>query len=374
MMDSTPSLFQRAAQLHNDGKRNEALRAYWQIYCKRPHPAAALRMIRIFGETMADVSAAVVLHMALKEFPGDFMLNHVLAMESQKCGDFDTYHRAVRNMASAAKKDNVDIQRPVFWPFIDSDNCFKGKYLFISGAARSGTTALGQLLNLSPEILLLVERYSGFYGYSKPLFDRTRLLLMEGHPHEKRNRELLERYEQVKFIGDKRPNFAFSIRATLDRFRPEELRIVHIIRNPLEVGLSFERRAANKRDKWPGDRGFQAAVDEINWNNREILETLQRDQWAKSIRIVEYGEFWSDALHAHALFEWLGLSFPAGAEPYVKAMFDEAKSIAKKHRPVSVEQRRMLEQYDKLTHERLLHYSATRDPSTKARARATVAR
>jgi hypothetical protein len=355
-----PSPLQAAAQLHADGKLSEALEAYKEIYRRRPNPAAALRIVIIHEQNHDEAAARLALDAALKDFPDDFMLNHLLAMASYKHGDLATHYRTGLRMAAAAAEGRADLQNPVFWPFASSEPQFKGRYLFVSGAARSGTTALGAVLNLSPEVLLLIERYPGYYGYSKSLFDWARLCAMEGHPHEERNRELLKRYEHVRVIGDKRPNFALTLRTTMDRFSADEVSIVHIVRDPTEVGLSFERRAANKRDAWPSDRGFAVAIEEINWNNREILKALEREDWARSIRVVDYAVFWGDVGCAHELYRWLGVSVPVDAQPALRDIYKKAETIAVKERQLSAEHERIVsERHDRAAHERIIACAAS---------------
>jgi acyl-CoA synthetase (AMP-forming)/AMP-acid ligase II len=354
------SPLQVAAKLHADGRLYEALEAYKQIYRQRPNATVGLRIVRIHQDARDEAAAKLALDAALKDFPDDFMLNHVLAMRSYRRGDFETYHQAVRKMAAAAPDGRADPANEVFWPFVPSSGQFKGQYLFVSGASRSGTTALGDLLNLSPDVLLLIERYSGFYGYSKSLFDRDRVFAMNGHPHEQRNSELLKRYPQVRFIGDKRSNFALTLRSTMDRFSAEDVRIVHIVREPEEVGPSFERRAANERHKWPSDRGFAAAIDDINWNNHEILRVLERDDWARSIRVVDYASFWDDLASVRDLYRWLGLSVPAEAESALRNIYKKAQTVAARERHLSTEHERIVsERHDRAAHERILAYAAS---------------
>jgi hypothetical protein len=355
-----PTPFQAAAQLHADGKLTEALEAYREIYRRRPNPTAALRIVKIHEERHDEAASRDALDAALKDFPSDFMLNHLFAIASYKRGDFAAHHRAVLTMAAAAAEGKADLTNPVFWPFASSNLQFKGRYLFVSGAARSGTTALGAVLNLSSEVLVFIERYPGYYGYSKSLFDWDKLCAMRGHPHEEANKELLKRYEQVRLIGDKRPNFALTLRPTMDRFSADEVSIVHIVRDPIEVGLSFERRAANQRDAWPSDRGFAVAIEEINWNNYEILRALQREDWARSIRVLDYAVFWRDVVYAHDLYRWLGLSVPVSAQEDLKEIYNNAKTIAVKERQLSVVHQRVLrERHDREAHERILAYAAS---------------
>ncbi|MEQ9315840.1 MAG: sulfotransferase, partial [Henriciella sp.] len=58
------------------------------------------------------------------------------------------------------------------------------KFLFVSGAPRSGTTALGELLNVHPEIHIHTERYAFHLGYHPDMFTQADALadLAEGEP------------------------------------------------------------------------------------------------------------------------------------------------------------------------------------------------
>jgi hypothetical protein len=357
--ETQQSAMKKAAQLYQEGRLLEALEAYQGIYRMRPAANVAVRIIRLQRQAKDDAGARSTLEESLGMFPDDFILNHLLARESHQKGDFETYHAATLRMTTAAGARRDDWESNVFWPFLSIPAQFTGKYLFVSGAARSGTSAVGRLLNLSPEVLVFVERYAAFYGYEKAMFNADRLAHLKGHPHEKRNRKLLERYEQVRLIGDKRPAFALSIRATMERFRPDEIRIVHIVRDPSEVGLSFEARAANEVDAWSRDRGFAAAIREINWDNQEILRALDQPQWAGSIRVLDYQQFWEEPERGLELLSWVGAPLPPLGESLLAKMYQEARAISARERRISAEQERVLAtQHDRAAYERLLRYAA----------------
>ena len=84
-------------------------------------------------------------------------------------------------------------------------------YLFVAGLGRSGTTALGALLNKSTLIAMYIELYNWqrIDGYFESDFTEDLLLSrLESHPL----RMLILIYDKsmaAKFVGDKLPNFQF---------------------------------------------------------------------------------------------------------------------------------------------------------------------
>jgi hypothetical protein len=158
-------------------------------------------------------------------------------------------------------------------------------YLFIAGCPRSGTSAVAFLLNEHPQVALGFER-----------FKRTRALLEPFHftpsqffspvlaetdiRGELLYRRLSERWHGggVTVVGDKVPLYWRVLPELLERF--PRGRLVLLVRNPLDVAASFDRRARDPGDWWPAenDRTLAATM----WN-----EALAR---ARESELAGHGE------------------------------------------------------------------------------------
>ena len=199
------------------------------------------------------------------------------------------------------------------------------KLLFVCGAPRSGTTALTHLLNTHPSIVLGVERYRrllmGAGARGKPdevrrfigqLFERDRLLF-EQHPDDSRPFPPSEvasaavKFDQCSYVGDKAPALFRRI-GTLATAIPEAKFII-IVRDPVPVAVSWQRRAERENDTWPATRDHRAAV--TMWNESvesalEALDTLTPHQ----VACVRYETLFAEATARpqwFGLMEWLGL-------------------------------------------------------------------
>jgi len=159
----------------------------------------------------------------------------------------------------------------------------------VTGVARSGTTALAELLNSHARICIGIERFKFRYlrenDYSADLFRRERFfdfrpadtnLLPAVRPHWKPVYELMEqKWDQAEVIGDKVPDLI----PTLADFMAANpgFRFICTLRNLKDVGLSWQARADKPRDSWPADKGFVQACE--SWAEQmRILFTLLREQ------------------------------------------------------------------------------------------------
>ena len=180
--------------------------------------------------------------------------------------------------------------------------------LFVSGTPRSGTTALGELLNIHKYICLLTERYAP-NRYQPDMFSLRKIT--EGknwlfHPHKIKDRALLiDKYSGAKLVGDKRPLFNEAWKLTIEHVSPEHLHVVHITRNPLMVLSSYKARYLNERDDW--DRTLAQGALDWNENARFILRMLADPIWAPCFRHIFYEEIFSSQQHIFDVWQWLKL-------------------------------------------------------------------
>ena len=174
--------------------------------------------------------------------------------------------------------------------------------LFISGAARSGTTAVAKLLNRHPQILLGSERY--FFKLAKQElkpsdFELPRFLKIEdGDTHEAgRVAQNREAYDRSKIVGDKFPQ-PFLYMDYIEETFPSA-KHVYIVRNPFSVAESYEQRRIT--GSWR-----HSYMDAVRAWNRSI-STFQR--LAPALRgrlhVVEYEDLFGNPESIQAMLRFL---------------------------------------------------------------------
>jgi len=221
------------------------------------------------------------------------------------------------------------------------------RLLFVIGLARSGTTALTRLLNSHPEIALGMERYKLLVLHGQgdelgpELFapdrffdfgDGDTTLTPDASPRwATYYRDLAEKYVAATYVGDKVTTV--RIRRLLERF--PDARIVTIVRDPVEVAASWQRRADDPDDRgWRPSRGAPEAAVEWNRGVRRLLRAL--DRTGGRVRVVEHRTFFGDSAGAsvHGLLDWLGLSSAAATDAAFARMHDDF--VALRGRPISL--------------------------------------
>ncbi|MFM2313163.1 MAG: hypothetical protein RLZZ04_2439 [Cyanobacteriota bacterium] len=186
-------------------------------------------------------------------------------------------------------------------------NILQGKnYLFAIGNPRSGTTALGKLLNSSPEICLGIERYSLDENVSASSFTKESFFdaksanyLVRPHLYE----EIKPKFDQAKYIGDKRPRFVKFWRNTW--LNLPKAKIVYIFRNIYDVACSYNTRANNAAlgidQSWSSARDFSKAVKDWNEGLQEVRNLAQ----FYTVYFVKYEDFFVEQLKMLHLFDYL---------------------------------------------------------------------
>jgi Sulfotransferase family len=204
------------------------------------------------------------------------------------------------------------------------------RLLFLAGLARSGTTALLQVLNAHPEVVVGMERYKRLYSkeidqLSPELFTRERFFdFSDGFTNQDPDEAarwgvdyaaLEATWEQATYVGDKMTNVRFD--AVHERL--PEARFVFIARDIEHVALSWDRRARDAADAgWPERADARASVEKWNTSLRRIRRAVRRHPDLATV--VEYGRFFGDpdASSLKAVLEFLELPW----EPGVAAEFD----------------------------------------------------
>lgn len=175
-------------------------------------------------------------------------------------------------------------------------------FLFACGCPRSGTTALGNILNAHPLICVGVERYRqlaiGPRGqeFLPDLFEPERFMQIDDADTSAliANRKLFRKFNssrELKFIGDKIPRLYTRLSFIASKF--PDARLVYIFRDPLEVAYSWQKRADNPADGWPSINGRMAALTEWVKSIELMAEALPR--WEGQAIILNYANFFNAA-------------------------------------------------------------------------------
>lgn len=156
------------------------------------------------------------------------------------------------------------------------------RYLFISGAPRSGTSILTELISSHSRISIGMERYKFLYKKGlvekrlfKPEFffsfkdEQTNINSTSGK-YTRYYHQLEKNYDKSIIVGDKYPQLYKSWDSLFNNFG-NDVKFIFIIRKIEDVASSFNARAYNPNDKWPVQNNFKKAVE--IWN--ESLEIAQ---------------------------------------------------------------------------------------------------
>ncbi len=191
----------------------------------------------------------------------------------------------------------------------------KQNYLFICGCPRSGTTALVNLLNHHPSIAIGMERYKHYAtqenihkinpdAFSSQYFfdlkkEQTNIMW------ETFYKNLVSKYQLRTnvFLGDKYPHYYKFYDRINEQFN--NVKWIFIIRDIVDVALSYNVRAANPEDKWPENADYRKAV--IHWNDSlsrtwKYIKHSQQD----NLFVCEYERLFAyDREHFEALVNFL---------------------------------------------------------------------
>lgn len=194
-------------------------------------------------------------------------------------------------------------------------------YAFVLGPARSGTTAMVDLLNTHPAICMGVERYKRYYrrnrAYPAALLAKERFLTFEEgdtntnperKPWKPLYQSLAAKWDSATVVGDKE---GFAALPHIVAGVPEP-RIIYMLRQISTLASSWNSRAASPKDKWPERNDFRAAVN--RWNEANALAYSYADRLGGNLLVINYETFFAgDDSYAGRLMQFLSLE-PGNSE------------------------------------------------------------
>lgn len=202
----------------------------------------------------------------------------------------------------------------------------KRQFLFIGGNPRSGTTALCELLNHDPRIVLGMERYRKIrtritpeHFTSEVFFAPTEMETSylparlispdrQGFKVWPADESALKKKwdtRKLVYVGDKAPFYIRQLPYLRETF--PGARFIVTIRDPVSVADSYQRRAADATDHWPSANDYTLAIEHWNRSLRNILRYLERFG-LRDIFLVDYdGLFSGDRNYLRSLYRFLEL-------------------------------------------------------------------
>lgn len=213
-------------------------------------------------------------------------------------------------------------------------------HLIVTGVARSGTTALAELLNAHEAICVGIERFKFqfllHHNYSAGLFDRDRFFDFRAEDTNLRPAVkptwqsvydgIARKWDAAAVIGDKVPDMTPMLRSFM--LANPDFKYIYILRNLKDVGLSWQARAGRSRDSWPAGKGFVAACESWMQQMRTLRDLLAHKGLRSKILLLDYDHMYEDGKQTDtAILKFLGLGPSAAfAETYRKhAAFWQAR-------------------------------------------------
>ncbi|WP_128255037.1 sulfotransferase [Falsirhodobacter deserti] len=172
--------------------------------------------------------------------------------------------------------------------------------LIVSGVARSGTTALAELLNSHEGVCVGIERFKFQFllrqNYSRKLFSKERFFRFEPQDTNLRPdvrpawvetyERMAQKWDDALIVGDKVPDLT----PILPDFIAQNpgFRYIYILRNLRDVGLSWQARANRTRDPWPATKDFAAACESWSTQYAELKAYLDKPDRPDNILLLDY--------------------------------------------------------------------------------------
>ncbi len=191
------------------------------------------------------------------------------------------------------------------------------RHLFVAGCPRSGTSALTFLLNEHPQLAIGFERYKRLRAQLDPFhFTPQQFFSPVAAETDIRGALLYERLRarweegSVRLIGDKVPLYTRVLPRLLERF-PGACVLV-LVRDPLDVARSFDRRAADPGDWWPAENDHTLALS--MWNDA-LAAVREVDAQHERVALLPYEPLFSgDQQWLEMLLDFLEAPLTSGLQ------------------------------------------------------------
>jgi len=198
------------------------------------------------------------------------------------------------------------------------------KYLFITGCARSGTSALAQLIGSHGSIVMGMERFGHLVSHTNFTLTPEHFLperFLDIRPEDTFYSNFSDFHcwdefiydklndNNLSYIGDKRPNIHLSYDQLFSRF-PDAL-LIYIYRDIYDVAASWNKRAREKCD-WSVSDNYKKAVHVWNQSLKYTKHALSK--YPENIICVRYENAF---IHMHdllALYRKLNLDIDASSQ------------------------------------------------------------
>ncbi|HUF56148.1 MAG TPA: sulfotransferase, partial [Thermohalobaculum sp.] len=251
---------------------------------------------------------------------------------------------------------------------------------FVSGVQRSGTTALGELLNAHPRIALGIERYKFVYGRAPDevgprLFEAGRFFDVKETETNLRAPShylrLRRKFDAATLVGDKLPGLQHRLPLLAERF--PGARVLFLVRDPAAVAASWQQRAGDRQDHWPAENGAERAVAEWNRSMRAVCDW--RSDRLRLIPVSFEGLFSGSLLHLRRLLAAIGVDeTPEILRAFAEATAGWADRAARRPRLTEAEAGHVLEHARVELMDMLEEQAGGRAPAVRAGAHGPAAR
>ena len=234
-------------------------------------------------------------------------------------GFFSTIQSAGPIIAHNHDEDSFDIDK---------------SFVFVAGLGRSGTSALGNLLNISSEIEMYTELYDAMRvnGYSPKDFSPSRLkIVLPKHPHPEQILQFEQKNNNSLWIGDKRPYFQFCLERTYDNISiNHQMRTIFINRDLPSVLRSSHARSENLLDAcWSLEHGIEHTLLVYNASCRQIIDlSIRRPDVFKSIMFVDYRKTFANIEYCKNIFDNIGVRLSESEVECVHNFVDSSSKLA----------------------------------------------
>lgn len=209
------------------------------------------------------------------------------------------------------------------------------KNLFVAGCARSGTSALVQLLTGSSKIVLGMERYGHLvqpdnFKLTPEHFTKERFLTLESGDtfyddvldFHKFDPKIIEKLDTCEWIGDKRPDLYESYDQLFENF--PEAKVIFIYRDITEVASSYHGRIQEGKN-WPATKNFESAVRE--WN-RSLFLTREAIKKGYDITVVDYDSIFCSEKDITDIFKMLSINVENSLKEHIEKIRFRSKQLS----------------------------------------------